>query len=348
MTWLEQLEEIGIRRLGSPTKGFRYRDANGRSIRGADLARLRALKLPPAWTDVRINPAPTGRLQAIGKDRAGRWQYRYHPAFIRRQEEKKYQRLLEFAEALPRMRRALARDLRKPFLSREMVLAWILRILATSFIRPGSQVYAEENGSYGLATLRKRHLAITGDTVRFSFRGKSKQHQTRELRDPQLARTLRRLRQIPGARLFKYRNGDAKLIGVRRRHINEYIKEVMGQSFSAKDFRTWAGTLVCACALARVGVSRGETASRLKRKIVSAVKETAGLLGNTPAICRGSYIQPSIFSAFERGRVVESYFRNLEELVAYRGWALHESERALLALLELERRGGVEALRKAA
>jgi DNA topoisomerase-1 len=213
------------------------------------------------------------------------------------------------------------------------VLAAILRILATCFLRPGSQVYARENGSYGIATLREKHVKVRGDRVEFDFRGKWGKPQHRELTDRRVARIVRELARVKGE-VFKYRNGGGEWVDIRRRHINQYIQEVMGEGFSAKDFRTWAGTLICACALARAGVEASETRAAKKRKVVAAIRETAEMLGNTPAICKSSYIYPAVLARFDRGRVIERHFDNVEELVERRSPALHGSEKALLKLLK--------------
>ncbi|HVE87713.1 MAG TPA: DNA topoisomerase IB [Myxococcales bacterium] len=332
-TQLERLQRTGHRRLGTPRSGFRYVRAGGRAVSAKDRERIAALHLPPAWTDVFISPSPTARLQAIGKDAAGRWQYRYHPAFLRRQQARKYDRLQAFARALPGMRRHVAADLRRPGLPREKVMACALRILSTCFVRPGSAAYAEENGSIGLATLRPRHVAVRGDTVTFDFPGKSKQRQHRRITDRLVARTVRQMLRVPGKELFKYVSGDGAVVDVRRRGINQYIKEVMGRHFSAKDFRTWAGTLICACALARAGAVEHATPGARRRAVVQAVKDTAAQLGNTPAVCRSSYINPSVLSSFERGQVVDRYFNDVEELVRHRAAGYHASEKALLRLL---------------
>ena len=247
MTQLERLQKAGIKRLGSPRRGFRYRASGGAQLTRSDLSRIDSLRIPPAWTEVAISPSPNGVVQVIGKDAAGRWQYLYHDKQVRRREQHKFQRLLEFAKALPQMRKVVARDLRRDDLGRERVMASILRILATCFIRPGSQVYASENGSFGLATLRPSHIRVRGDLVEFNFPGKSGVHQQRELKDRQVAKVVRALLRVPAKEVFKYQNGDGIFVDVKRRHINEYIKEVMGASFSAKEFRTWAGTLVCVC-----------------------------------------------------------------------------------------------------
>lgn len=334
MTALEQLRQQGIRRRGSPKRGFRYVLPNGRPAPKAAVERINALRLPPAWTDVHIAPGAKAKLQAVGRDKAGRWQYRYHPDFRSRQDQAKYQRLLRFAQSIPEMRRAVARDLARPGLGREKVMAAALRVLSTCFVRPGSAVYAEENGSFGLATLRHKHVKVRGDTIVLDFPGKSGKQQHRELKDRRVARLMRKLLQLPGKEVLKYIDTDGRVVDVRRRDINAYIKEVMGEHFTAKDFRTWAGTLICACALARAGVDGGEAMHARKKKVVRAVKEAAEHLGNTPAICRSSYIFPSVLSHFERGRVLDRYFDEVEELVLHDRPDFHASERALLKLLK--------------
>ena len=336
MTNIERLQNIGIRRLGSPKRGFRYKPVSGRLTK-ADLDRIEELKIPPAWTDVVINPAATGRVQAIGKDAAGRWQYLYHASHTRAQELRKFQRITKFAQAIPEMRKTVARHLRQSGLTRERVLAAILRILSTCYMRPGSEVYANENGSYGIATLRRKHVNVKGDLIEFDFPGKSGVRQQRQLRDRQVARVIRDAMKLPGFNVFKYQNGDGNPSKVTRRHINEYIKEVMGSKFSAKDFRTWAGTLVCACALARVDDEIPEKKTARKKKLVAAIKETAEVLGNTPAVCRSSYVCPEIINSFEKGQVIDNYASKLEDLISYRGRGLHDAEQSLLRFLK---RGG--------
>jgi DNA topoisomerase-1 len=334
MTRIEQLCAKGIRRRGSPARGFRYVDAAGRKTTRADAARIEALKIPPAWTDVCINSAASGAVQAVGKDAAGRWQYLYHDNQVRLRERKKFQRLIDFAENLPAMRKTMARDLRQHGFPRERVMASILRILSLSFIRPGSEIYASENGSYGLATLRPKHVTVKGDLVVFDFPGKSGVRQRREFRDRTTARIIRELLKQPGRDVFKYQNGDEAFVDVKRRHINAYIKQVMGGNFSAKDFRTWAGTLICANALARVQTDLNGNRRANKRLLVDAIKETATALGNTPAVCRSSYICPLIVSSFEKGQVIDRHFSSVTELTAYRGRGLHPAERSLLRFLK--------------
>jgi DNA topoisomerase-1 len=333
MTHLERLQKTGIRRLGRK-KPFRYVNADGSKVSRDDLARIDALRIPPAWAEVAINRAAGGMLQAIGKDAAGRWQYIYHQQHIKKREQKKFKRLLEFAEAVPKMRRVVGQNLRKRDLGRDRVMACILRILSTCFLRPGSQVYASENGSYGLATLRPRHVRVRGDAVEFNFPGKRQVFQHRELKDRPVARVIRELLKRRSTEVFNYQNGGGQFVSIKRRNINQYIREIMGGRFTSKDFRTWAGTLLCACALARIGSEAREPAASRKRKVARALKETAEILGNTPAVCRSAYVSPAILNSFERGRVIDQYFDSHEELINHRGTGLHKAEKALLRLLK--------------
>ena len=334
MTRIERLQQTGILRTGNPKRGFKYRMAKGGKVSAADLERIDALRIPPAWTDVAINRTSGGKLQAIGKDTAGRWQYLYHESHTRSQELKKFKRLTKFATGLPTLRTTVKRHLRQSGLGRERVMAAIIRILLTCFMRPGSQVYASENGSYGIATLRPKHVKVKGDTIEFDFPGKSGVRQQRVLKDAQVAKVVRALLKNSGREVFKFRNGGGELVDVKRRHINDYIKEVMGERFSAKDFRTWAGTLICACALARVGTEVVEKPTVRKRKVVAAIKETAEVLGNTPAVCRSSYVSPTVIDSFQSGKIIDNYFGSLEDFISYQGRKLHPAEEALLKFLK--------------
>jgi DNA topoisomerase-1 len=334
MTRLEQLQKTGIMRLGTAARGFRYKRADGKRVSAADLRRIDELRIPPAWTDVWINAAAGGAVQAIGTDVAGRLQYLYHENHVRRQDAKKFRRVIKFAEALPGMRATVAANLRQPDLGRDSVMACILRILSTCFIRPGSHVYANENGSFGIATLRPRHVKVKGDLVEFDFPGKSGVRQLRQIKDRKVSKVVRKLLQHPSREVFKYQNGNGEFVNVTRPHINSYIREVMGENFSAKDFRTWAGTLVCACALAKAGIDITDKPTVRKRKIVAAIKETAEALGNTPAVCRSSYICPEVINSFEAGRIIDHYFNTLNELITYRGRKLHAAEKSLLRFMK--------------
>jgi DNA topoisomerase-1 len=334
MTKLEQLQRTGIHRVGTKERGFRYQRADLEKVSGADLKRIRELIIPPAWSDVWINSAAGAAVQAIGRDAAGRLQYLYHANHTRRQDAKKFKRVIKFGEALPNMRATISSQVKQPGLGKEPVMASILRILSTCFLRPGSQVYASENGSFGLATLRHRHVRVKGDVIEFDFPGKSGVRQVRQLKDHRVAKVVRNLLRRPSREVFKYQNGNGEFVNVTRQHINDYIREVMGEKFSAKDFRTWAGTLVCACALAKRGCEVGEREAVRKRKVVEAIKETAELLGNTAAVCRSSYICPEIIESFESGKTIGKYFNSPNELTAYRGRKLHAAERSLLKFMK--------------
>jgi DNA topoisomerase-1 len=333
MTTIERIHATGILRMGTPERGFRYQRVGGK-VTSQDLARIRALRIPPAWTEVAINAAATGRVQVVGKDAAGRWQYLYHDSHVRKREQKKFIRLIKFGENLPAMRRAVNRDLRKPGLPRERVLAGIVRILSAAFLRPGSEVYASENGSYGVATLRPRHVSVKGSTVTFKFRGKSGVMHESQFEDRHVARLVRQLLKQTNRRVFKYQNGDGQFVDVRAQTLNAYIREIMTDSFSAKDFRTWSGTLLCACSLARRRDADPEHERSVKRMIIAAIKETARALGNTPAVCKSSYICPAVIEAFEKDKTISDYFKGHEHLASYRSPRLHPAEKALLKLLK--------------
>ncbi|SRR5712692_1606485 len=339
MTSIERLRTTGIGRLGTPARGFRYKSADRHRVSAQDLSRIEALKIPPAWKDVAVSSAANGRLQAVGRDAAGRWQYLYHENHVRSQERKKFKRLIHFAENLPAMRKMIAQHVRRPGLPRERVMACIVRMLSIGFMRPGSDTYTSENGSYGLTTLRPRHVLVKGNTIAFDFAGKAGVQQHRQLHDPQTARVLRSLLKFSNQRVFKYEAEDGRMISVKAKHVNECIREAMGRKFSAKDFRTWSGTLLCACALARQGIDGNEKPRGRKRKIIAAIKETAEALGNTPAVSRDSYICPSVITAFEKGRIITDYFENAEKLIRYRGTKLHKAEKSLLRLLKEETHG---------
>ena len=336
MTRIEQLCTNGIRRSGSPQRGFRYRRSDGKRLTRQDLLRIKELVIPPAWQNVCINSAATGRVQAVGQDVAGRWQYLYHENHVKHRERQKFHRLLKFIETLPTMRKNVAAHLRLRGLPRERVMACILRILSMSFMRPGSQIYANENGSYGIATLRPKHVTVKGDTVLFDFPGKSGKQQQRELHDRSVARVVRELLRQPGRDVFKYQDEQGIFLDVKRRHINAYIKDVCGRNFTAKDFRTWAGTLICACALSRVASEINGNRTVQKHNLIAAIKETAEALGNTPAVSRDAYICPLVMSSFQKGRVIDRHFANLQELITYRGIRLHAAERSLLKFLKRE------------
>src|SRR5256712_7794995 len=297
----------------------------------------------PVWlreTTRRASAIPGGEVT----DKKGRWQCRYSEGAVRIREQKKYDRVVAFGRALPRMRQAIDRDMRLPGLPREKVMACIMRILSTCFMRPGSEAYAKEDGSFGITTVQNRHASVHGDTVRFRYRGKAGKEQVNELRDRRVARIVRELKKVPVKDLFQYVAEDGSVVNVRRRHINDYIKGVMGERFSAKDFRTWAGTLIAACALARLGEEEVEGRTDRRKMIVVAVKETAAQLGNTPAVCKARYIWPSVLHSLEKGTVLKTYFKTMEEQIAARS---HGAERALLELLKTGRSAAAELPKRA-
>jgi DNA topoisomerase-1 len=341
MTTVEQLQRRGIHRAGTPKRGFRWVGASRQ-----DLDRLYDLKIPPAWTDVAVSRFPNAKVQAVGKDKAGRWQYRYNDRAVVEREQKKYERLVAFGHALPKLRKEIDRGLRLPGLQRDRVMACILRILSTCFMRPGSEVYAKENGSFGIATLRKRHVSVHGDVLRFDYEGKSGKRQMRELRDRRVARAVREMLELRGRELFQYRDADGTVVNVTRQMINEKIKELMGESFSAKDFRTWAGTMICANVLARLHGEAKDGVTDRRKMLTAAVKETAAQLGNTPAVCKSSYIWPSILSSAYKGSVLPSFFATADELITGAGRKRSVCEAALLELLRQGRGATPIALAK--
>ena len=288
--------------------------------------------MPPAWTDTFISTSPASAVQAIGKDRAGRWQYLYSEKQTRRREARKRERLIAFLRALPALRARLAQDLRREGLGRERVLAAMGRLLLRGFLRPGSQVYARENGSYGLATLRPKHVRVRGGRITLSYPGKGGKPQVREIEDPAAARVVRALLADPGPEVFRYRNGGDEWTNVRRRNLNAYLGEITGTRITAKDFRTWAGTLFGACALAHAGYPDPPSARALRRSVAQAMRETSELLGNTPAVCRASYVSPGVLEAFEKGRTL-SEPPSLETLVRASPRVLAAVERRLARLL---------------
>lgn len=281
-------------------KGFEFRGANGHLIRDAKtLARCRALVLPPAWTDVWISTDPRAHLQATGRDAAGRKQYRYHADWTTERDSTKYHRMLAFAEVLPAIRRRTRRDLMAPACCRPRVLATVVELLAKTCIRIGNEEYARKHRSRGLTTMQDRHVTIRGRRLRFAFRGKSGVFQTIEIEAPQLAKAVQQCQDLPGQTLFQYRDDHRKIRSLSSTDINAYLREVCGGQFTAKDFRTWAGTLAAAEALDEMDVPESKVAGN--KSIVEAVDRVADTLGNTRAVSRRSYIHPAVFDAFLAG-----------------------------------------------
>ncbi|HEY1797945.1 MAG TPA: DNA topoisomerase IB [Stellaceae bacterium] len=283
----------GITRRRAST-GFDYLDDNGALIGDYEtLGRIKSLAIPPAWTDVWICPLPNGHIQATGRDARGRKQYRYHPRWREARDETKFDRMLVFSRALPRIRKRVDADLRRHGLPRERVLAAIVRLLELTLFRIGNSEYSKANNSFGLTTLRNRHAAISGNTIRLAFRGKSGVWNESRVSDRRLARIVKNCRDLPGYSLFQYLDDDGERHTVGSGEVNDYLREISGEEITAKDFRTWAGTYLAAMALQQLEPAATETPRR--SSLVRAVEQVAAHLGNTAAVCRKCYIHPAIF-----------------------------------------------------
>jgi DNA topoisomerase-1 len=279
-------------------RAFSYREPAGQVIHDkATLARIRALAIPPAWTDVWISPLANGHIQATGRDARGRKQYRYHARWSAVRSETKYGRMIPFGETLPQVRARLERDLRTADFPKEKVLAIVVRLLETTFIRVGNEEYARANKSFGLTTIKNRHVEIDGAQIRFRFRGKSGKTHDVELADRRLARLIKRSRDLPGQHLFQYVDGDGEPHAITSTDVNDYIREISGQEFTAKDFRTWAGSLLAARQLVTARVFVDDVTP--KAVLMAAVAAVAAQLGNTAAVCRKCYIHPEVLRAYE-------------------------------------------------
>ncbi len=292
-------EEPGFRRRRAG-KSFTYFNAGGRRLRDAKtIARIRRLAIPPAYSDVWICSRENGHLQATGRDARGRKQYRYHAGWRMVRDAAKYERLAEFADKLPALRRRVNADLKLDGLPRSKVLAAIVRLLQRSLIRVGNEEYSRANGSFGLTTLRNRHVRIRGKHLEFSFRGKSGKFHTIGLEDERLARIVRTCQELPGQNLFQYRGDDGALQNIDSNDVNEYIREIAGPEFSAKYFRTWAGTLLAARELTAAGAA--ETKTEQKSRVNLAIGDVAKRLGNTPSVCRACYVHPAVLESYVDG-----------------------------------------------
>ncbi len=339
------LFETGIRRLGSKENGFFYRyPDSGKTVREERvLARIENLKVPPAWEGARIARGPSAKVQAVGRDSAGRVQYVYHPSYRERKEREKFERVLRFADALPEMRHVTSNHLRQKRLSREKVLAAMTRLMNAAYFRVGEERYAKNNNTYGIATLRRKHLKMEGDKIIFEYTGKWGQSQRKAVTDEKLRRVVEECAALPGYEVFKYYGEDGKLRDVKSRDLNAYVKEVMGAEFTAKDFRTWAGTLLAALQLAKAGPV-GEM-KQAEKNVLAAVDAVAERLGNTRDIARSSYISPRVIDHYLEGSVVAYQGEQLEEIIAAEQGDLTEEEKGLLELLKRKLR---RELRKAA
>jgi len=321
----------GWRRLGGPGR-FRYVDSRGKRITdAAKLARIESLVIPPAWRDVRISPRPGAKIQATGIDAAGRRQYRYHPDFRARQDEEKFNRLIGFAEGLPALRASMAAHVDKDALDRERVSAIALRLIDEGWFRVGSDRYARHSRTYGITTLTKGHVTVDRSKIVFRFPGKNKIQVHRAIVDSELANLVRELLRIPGGRrLFRY-EWEADLYNLTGKRLNDYVAIYLGDQFTAKDFRTWGGTLTAAIGLAERGPA--ETETEAKRNIAAVMRRVAERLGNTPAVARASYVSPAVIDQYLDGRTLDDFRARHLRVVRARDTGLDPEEQSLLTLL---------------
>jgi len=321
-----------LRRLGTKRSGFRYADEMGRIVRDRRaLERIDALRIPPAWRDVHIAQSPRNHIQAWGFDARNRKQYRYNDRAVERRELRKYYRMRQLAKSLPKMRALLRSDAARRDLSKQTVAATVLRLISESFCRVGGERYARENGTYGVTTLRKKHVAIEGDCVVLSYLGKSNKHQRQVVVSRELAKLVARQLKAPGARLFRYRNADGGWCDLTARDVNNYVHVRLGPQFSAKDFRTWGGTLRAATVLAELGRAHNERDA--KRNVALAMRLVSSELGNTPTICRKSYVHPMVVARYlDEGDMIA--LPAARRTASDRGQAHSPEERALIAFLD--------------
>jgi len=339
---IEAAQAAGLRYVSDTTAGIRRRRAgksfsylglDGKPIRDVEeLRRVCALGIPPAWKNVWICPNPRGHIQATGRDAKGRKQYRYHPKWREIRDETKFDRMIAFGKALPLVRERVDHDLKLVGLPREKVLATVVRLLDTTSIRIGNEEYARDNGSFGLTTMRDDHVEVVGTKVQFHFRGKSGKNHEIDVRDSQLAKIIKKCQHLPGHELFQYYDEHDKLRVIESDDVNAYLQVVTGQEFTAKDFRTWAGTVTATCSLQDLGVY--ETQTQAKKNVVDAIKSASKQLGNTPAICRKSYIHPEIIDAYLNGSLLTALKSKDEQAVVEALHGLHPEEISVLAFLE--------------
>lgn len=337
-----RLFESGIKRVGGKESGFSYvyPDSGERVREERVLERIETLKIPPAYRDVRVARGPSAKVQAVGYDSAGRLQYVYNPKYREKKEREKFERVLRFADRLPKMRETTSGHLRRKKLDREKVLACMVRLMNAAYFRVGEERYARNNNTYGIATLRRKHLRIEGDAMHFEYVGKWGKHQRQCVVDRELREIVEECAGLPGYEIFKYFDGDGNLKDVKSRDLNLYVKGVMGPDFTAKDFRTWAGTLIAALKLAELGAT--EDLKQGEKNVLSAVDHVAERLGNTRAIARSSYISPRVLDHYMEGSVIAYYGERIEEVIAAQQGDLTDEENALLELLQRKLRRELE------
>lgn len=302
------------------------------------LERIRSLVLPPAWTDVWICSTPRGHIQATGLDARGRKQYRYHPDWHRVRDATKFAKMMPFAGALPKIRSRVTRDLDRPGLPRDKVLAAVTRLLETTFIRIGNEEYADAHKHFGLTTLRDRHVDVIGHSIRFEFVGKSGKAHTVDLTDPRLARIVKRCQELPGQDLFQFIDDNAQRRDVVSDDVNDYLQRIVGEEFTAKDFRTWAGTVLASLALWDLGTFTSQ--KEAQRNVARAIKSVAARLGNTPAVCRKSYVHPEVVNAYLDGSLVPTMERHARRVARDGPRGLRTEEVAVVRLLEARAKTG--------
>jgi DNA topoisomerase-1 len=325
-------EEPGIRRRKAG-KGFTYTKPGGGTVQDpATLKRIRSLAIPPAYTDVWICPNANGHIQATGRDAKGRKQYRYHPRFREVRESTKFEHMLEFAKGLPAIRQKVAEHMALRGLPRDKVLATVVHLLETTLIRVGNEDYAKQNKSYGLTTLRDRHVEVDGSELRFEFKGKSGKMWKLKVRDRRVAKIVRASQELPGQDLFQYIDENGERQSVTSADVNAYLKEITGRDITAKDFRTWAGTVLAAMALAEFETFDTET--KAKKNVRAAIEQVASRLGNTPTICRKCYVHPEVLSCYVEGSLLLEVKEEIEAELRDNLAGLRSEEAAVLTLLE--------------
>jgi DNA topoisomerase-1 len=332
LRWVSD-DRPGIRRVKSGAKGFRYLDPDGRPLRDErTLSRIRKLVIPPAWTQVWICPTANGHIQATGRDARGRKQYRYHARWREKRDETKYDKMLVFGYALPLLRARIDGDLKRPGLPREKVLATVVRLLETTLIRVGNEEYARDNKSFGLTTLRSKHVDIDGSKLRFEFRGKSGIKHCVSIQDRRLARVVGRCQDLPGHELFQFIDDEGEVRGVGSQDVNDYLKQITNQDITAKDFRTWNGTVLAAAAL-REAMQAGGPRARSKRVVTRCIDRVAQRLGNTKTVCRKCYVHPAVIEAYLDGTLDDALAAKADARAAAALDALREEELAVLMFL---------------
>lgn len=339
---VEAAEEAGLRyvsddRPGYTRKrdgeGFVYFDTDGKPIRDEQrILRINRLAIPPAYTEVWICPAANGHIQATGRDARRRKQYRYHERWREVRDENKYERMVLFGETLPKIRRRVKKDMARPGLPREKVVATVVHLLEQTFIRVGNEEYARENKSFGLTTMRDRHVDVVGAKVRFRFRGKSGVDHEVDVNDRRVANVVKKLTDLPGQELFQYVDGEGDAHAVTSEEVNDYLREITGQEFTAKDFRTWAGTVLAAMALTELGAFENKTQAR--KNVRDALHAVAKILGNTPAVCRKCYVHPVVLESYLSGGAIEGLKQRAEETLAEALEDLNSGEAAVLSFLQ--------------